>query len=86
VGSWIEDQQTLQQKFPDDYINGFKSIVPNTREIPNLGLPQIVTKEDNLLLVQPITLQELKTAVWGIDPHKTPGSDGLAPVSFRNTG
>ena len=56
VGGWIEDQPTLQQKFLDDYINRFKSAAPHTRHIPNLGLPQIVTKEDNFLVTQPVTL------------------------------
>jgi len=83
VGNWIEDQSTLQQKFLDDYSIRFKSAVSNTRIIPNLDLPPVVTKEDNYLLVQPITFQELETVVWGIDPHKTLGSDGFSASFFQ---
>ena len=55
----------------------------NTRIIPNLELPPVVTKEDNGLLVQSITFKELETVVWGIDPHKTPGSDGFSASFFQ---
>jgi len=46
-----------------------------------LGLPKFVTEEDNIQLTQPLTLYEIKNAIWGIDHLKTLGSDGFG-VSF----
>jgi len=83
VGLWIEDQPTLQQQFLDDYNSRFKSVVSNTRLIPNLDLSSLVTNNDNDILVQPITFKELEIAVWGIEPHKTSGLDGYSASFFQ---
>lgn len=43
-----------------------------------------ITDEDNAALMLPITLKEVKQAVFSMHPDKSPGPDGLNPAFFQS--
>ncbi|XP_031100850.1 uncharacterized protein LOC116004818 [Ipomoea triloba] len=47
-------------------------------------LPTILTTEDNIALLAPLTREEVKNAVWALDPDSTAGPDGFSGSFFRS--
>jgi len=83
VGIWIEDPQDIKQKFLTDFTNRFKIAQTTPQTFPHLGLPKLITNQDNDMLTAPPTAAEIKTAVFDINPNKTPGPDGFGAGFFQ---
>jgi len=49
----------------------------------NLAFP-VVTAEENADLIKPVTEDEIYTAVFQMDPHKAPGSDGFGASFYQD--
>lgn len=47
------------------------------------GIPSTVTEDMNRKLTSPVTEQEIKAAVFAMDPDKSPGPDGMTPAFYR---
>ncbi|VFQ90414.1 unnamed protein product [Cuscuta campestris] len=48
-------------------------------------LPQVISEEDNTFITRLPSMEEVKHAVWELDPHSTCGSDGFNGEFFRKT-
>ncbi|XP_055960799.1 uncharacterized protein LOC126686586 [Mercurialis annua] len=68
-----------------DYFQAlFTSGKPNP-DVPFLAeFPCRITSQMNAILIKPITALEVKTALWGINPTKSPGADGLTNFIFQH--
>jgi len=44
----------------------------------------VVTAEENVALIKPVTDEEIYDAVFQMDPHKSPGSDGFRASFFQD--
>ena len=58
------------------------------RDIPNpaellTDLPRVITEEMNDDLTRPVSDEEIKAAVFSMDPNKTPGLDGFSVKFYR---
>jgi len=82
-GVWIDEASQVQQLFVQDFTSRFKSTLINTA-LPNFELLMIVSEEDNYLLSIPIQNHEVKDAIFQMDKHKTPRSDGFGATYFQN--
>jgi len=83
-GIWIEERPAIQQKFILDFSSRFTSGHDlRTRAHGFLATP-IVTAEENADLIKPVTDDEIYTAVFQMDPHKTPGSDGFGASFYQD--
>jgi len=83
-GIWIEDPEEIRQKFIQDYKHHFTSARGSLAEPPgNLANP-VVTAEENAELIKPVTDEEIYTAVFQMDPHKAPGSDGFGASFYQD--
>ncbi|GER30020.1 RNA-directed DNA polymerase (reversetranscriptase)-related family protein [Striga asiatica] len=49
------------------------------------GIPCSITEEMNNRLVRPVTMEELKQALWEMHPNKAPGIDGMSPHFFQSS-
>ena len=81
-GSWIDDPDTIAQHFISDYAARFKSPYQGLRPLPCLDLTHLVSDEDNSTLICMPTLDEIKQALFSIEPNKTPGPDGFGAGFF----
>jgi hypothetical protein len=61
----------------------FKASSTSHDPILSLITPK-VTDEDNIILVQPITKEELKEALFQMHPDKSPGPDGFNPAFYQH--
>eukprot|EP00253_Pinus_taeda_P022431 PITA_22431 len=79
-GEKVETQEGIEQEFvhyfremsKEPNINRAEAIDNITRHIP-----QLITEEQNTLLLKPISLQEVETAVNSLKAGKAPGPDGF---------
>ena len=46
-------------------------------------IPKLITEEDNKFLSESFTLQEVKTALFSMNPDKSPGPDGFQAFFFQ---
>ncbi|XP_045802334.1 uncharacterized protein LOC123895912 [Trifolium pratense] len=70
IGKLVNDENVASQSF-------------NARSGLSLITPKI-TQEDNAQLVRPITLEELKEALFQMHPDKAPGPDGFNPAFYQH--
>ncbi|VFQ80769.1 unnamed protein product [Cuscuta campestris] len=61
-----------------------KSSVHGLEEITQF-IPNVITEEENNNLTIIPTLEEVRAAVWDLDPHSTSGPDGYTWEFFRKT-
>lgn len=47
------------------------------------GIPSTVTEEINSNITAPVTEREIKSAVFAMDPDKSPGPDGMTPAFYQ---
>ena len=47
------------------------------------GIPRIISKEDNRMLMETIKMSELKAAVFGLGGDKEPGLDGFQAFFYQ---
>ena len=45
--------------------------------------PGLVTQDESFKLIQPFTLEEIKSAVFEMNPDKAPGPDGFSMVFYQ---
>jgi len=51
----------------------------------DINIPKVITGTDNMELVKLPDLDEVKQALFAIDPNKTPRSDGFGAGFFLST-
>ena len=82
-GIWIKDPYLISAKFIKYFTQRFTSSYPQARTLSDLGLPKLLTDEDNYLLTLPPTLEEVRLALFSMDSNKTPGPDGFGAGFFK---
>ena len=84
AGIWIYEPRDIAQKILLDYTEHFKSLYRTPRTIHALGLPCLISQEDNEQLTRLPATEEIKKAVFDINPSKTPGSDSFSTEFFQH--
>jgi len=79
-GIWIEELPAIKQKFLVDFSTRFTSARGTRSGVNGFLATPVVTAEENAGLIKPVTDEEIYTAVFQLDPHKAPGSDGFGGV------
>jgi len=75
-GLWLEDQAVVKGKVRDFYMDRFSGGVRPPIRIDNVVFNKI-SDEDNGMLIERITEEEIKNAVWSCESSKGPGLDGF---------
>lgn len=83
-GTWIEDPVAIQSHALAFFQNLLTedTLLPDEEATAELlqYVPSLVTVEDNHLLLRPVELEEVRKAVYGLDPDSAPGPDGFTGV------
>lgn len=93
--SRIKDQSDSEidnpSKIAKTFVNYFQTLLNNLEGSNKLEqdlllkeIPKILTAEDNKLLNQPFSLEEVKQVVFNLDPEKSPGPDGFQAFFYQN--
>ena len=82
-GIWLEDPLLVRQRLIQDYKSRFSSargsLIPLTGHLAD----PVITAEENEALIRPVTEEEIHTAVFQMNPHKAPGSDGFGASFYQ---
>jgi len=86
TGNWVEDPVSVSQHFIHDLSSRFTSVRGGHAEIHGTLASPVVTSAENVDLIKPVTDDEIHAAVFQMDPHKAPGSDGFGRLFPRTIG
>lgn len=87
TGQWLEDADAIKQHATFFFQALFTdNAIPDEDSVTKLldSVPQLVSDSSNQTLLSPVTLAEVKTAVYGLDPDSSPGSDGFSGKFYRH--
>ncbi|KAL8104841.1 hypothetical protein AgCh_028856 [Apium graveolens] len=82
-GEWVEEEGMVQEVVVNYFENLFTAST-NTDEISQAREEvQCVTDEQNDMLLQAVTTEEVRAAVFSMHSEKSPGPDGMNPDFFQ---
>ena len=70
-------------KYFTNTLNNYDSSNRIAQEEMLKHIPKLITEEDNRFLNEPFTLQEVKIALFSMNPDKSPGLDGFQAFFFQ---
>ena len=80
---WINNPQTIADKFVHDYPNRFLSNGQWGTVMPGPQLCTGISNSDNLSLIKIPEMMEVKSALFSIESSKTPRPDGFGAGFFK---
>ncbi|KAJ8443344.1 LOW QUALITY PROTEIN: hypothetical protein Cgig2_015825 [Carnegiea gigantea] len=83
IGGWIEESNLIQAKFCHDFQQRFTSSHNQGTHFPILTVLRKATHDENRILIQQVTEEEIHQALFQMNPYKAPGSDGFGAVFFQ---
>ncbi|KAG7559082.1 Reverse transcriptase domain [Arabidopsis thaliana x Arabidopsis arenosa] len=82
-GTWIESEEGIEQ-IAVKYFNNFFTATAHDGEFQVLrDVPEIVTTDMNSFLTREVSLEEVKRAVFEMNPTKAPGPDGMTALFYQ---
>ncbi|XP_074353026.1 uncharacterized protein LOC141692191 [Apium graveolens] len=82
AGEWKEDKEGIRQVILNYFSELFHSS-ENNEVLSEREIVQQISDEQNHSLMEPVTSEEVKLAVFVMHPDKSPGLDGLNPGVFQ---
>jgi hypothetical protein len=82
-GVLITGESGLEQVITNYFGNMLTSSNPSSIDLVVNSVDQVVTPEMNDILLQPVTEDEVKIALFQIPPSKAPGPDGMTALFFQ---
>ncbi|EOY25454.1 Uncharacterized protein TCM_026877 [Theobroma cacao] len=82
-GRWIEDQEQLKQSAIKYFSSLLKFEPCDDSRFQRSLIPSIISNSENELLCAEPNLQEVKDAVFGIDPESAAGPDGFSSYFYQ---
>lgn len=81
-GQWVEWEDGLNELMTDYFSNLFTATDVDWHEVLSY-IPTTVSREQNESLLQPISVKEVKDAMFQMNSDKAPGPDGITPGFFQ---
>lgn len=82
-GDLCEGEEVVGQEISDYFQRLFTTSDPSAGVHTWEGLQRKITDSMNVQLTKPIEDQEIKAALFSMNPHKAPGPDGMSPFFFQ---
>ncbi|KAI9106963.1 hypothetical protein K1719_022491 [Acacia pycnantha] len=83
-GVWLEDRKAIHAVFSDYYKKLFSSGGSRPMGQALTYVKEVLSAEDNSVLTQPVTNQEIEAAMFQIDANKAPGPDGFSALFYQS--
>ncbi|XP_074342276.1 uncharacterized protein LOC141679766 [Apium graveolens] len=83
-GQWVDWENGLEEFMKEYYSGIFKATEANWQEVIDC-VPRKITSDKNSELLAEVVDEEVKTALFQMDPDKAPGPDGMTPGFFSKT-
>ena len=80
---WLEVEDEIARCGVNHSYGLYKSKAHQLDEELFFVIPNLVTSEDNNMLISPITLEELRGSVFSMSVHSAPGPDGFSGKFFH---
>lgn len=81
-GQWVYGDRTVRRTIEDYFKNIFPSSGPRNWGSAVNCIEKVVTPHMNLELIQPISLEEVKKAVFEMGALKAPSLDGFQGIFY----
>ncbi|KAK9289093.1 hypothetical protein L1049_017564 [Liquidambar formosana] len=80
----ISDPIHIKQHIVDYYTTLYSASSPTLHsDLVDSIIPQMVTEEENILLTSVPSAEEIRAAIFSMDPHSSPGPDGFNGFFFQ---
>lgn len=83
AGGWCGSEEEVVDEISGYYSNLFTSVDASNWEDKLHGIPATVTEAMNSSLIKPVEDEEIRQAVFSMNPTKAPGMDGMTPLFFQ---
>lgn len=87
-GTWLNDLEDIKSHGLEffQHLLSAPPTPPDVAAIETLlqHIPEIVSAQDNKILLRPIELAEVRSAVFGLDVDSAPGPDGFTGIFYRH--
>ena len=86
VGNLTDKPNQIAEIMVDHFhkiLNNFESSNKTAQDKMLMTIPSLITVEDNKSLNKPISLDEVKSAIFSMNPDKSPGPDGFQAFFFQ---
>lgn len=81
-GQWVEWENGLVELMSEHFSSLFTATEVDWQEVVSY-IPSTITNVQSDLLLRPITLEEVKGALFQMNPDKAPGPDGMTPRFYQ---
>lgn len=81
---WIYDDLNLQNLVSDFFKNLYQSAGLENVNFPTLSTFPNIKERDRTLLESPVSIDEIKRALFSMKNFKAPGPDGFHPIFFKS--
>ena len=81
--SWTINDKETAQEITAYYEQLFKSSRSDCLDDILDGIPRTISDQINKNLTRPVEENEIKIAVFSMNPNKAPGPDGMTPFFFQ---
>lgn len=81
-GIWREDATSIQEVILDYFSDLFKTLT-EARGLTDRETVHLVTEEQNVNLIRPVSSEDVKATVFSMYPEKSSGPDRLNPAFFQ---
>ncbi|KAI9124734.1 hypothetical protein K1719_004656 [Acacia pycnantha] len=83
-GCWLEEREEINNAFDSFYQKLFTPVGSRPLDQALSYVNRVVTDEDNISLMRPVTDVEIEEAVFQIGANKAPGPDGYSALFFQS--
>lgn len=82
-GGWCNTEQEMGEEIAKYFQHLFTSSQPSDFEEILGGIPRTITVDMNKSLTRPVSEDEIRRALFSMQPNTAPGPDGMSPIFYQ---
>ncbi|CAA7032412.1 unnamed protein product [Microthlaspi erraticum] len=81
--TWVTGEKEMEKVAVEYFSELFTTTSPNDFTDLLDGIPTVISETDNALLTRPALEEEVRAALFLMNPEKAPGPDGMTALFFQ---